>query len=343
MRLGAWLFGGVWLTIWTIATLGFDAALVRGIVQEARCRDWPSTQGRVISADIKVEHDSEDGSSYTARIRYLYSVNGIEYQCDRIRYGFNTATKTHARRIVSTYPPGSAVVVHFDSSSPGRAVLETGVLTGSDLFGFIFMVPFNLIMLASWVIAFGSLRGRRGADGDDAARAAARLILGSGGELRVRLTKFTPLGAAAVSAGIAACGLIFMIALTFGTDSRGASSAGCGVLVVAAVYGYRRMRDRIGEGWYDLVIDDGRRTLTLPGKLKRVGAGEIAFDDVTTVDVEKVAGTGDDSDKYRPTLRWVKGYPQSAALVELANVQLAQAFAAWLRGRLGLGLRPNRW
>ena len=122
MKIGACLFGGVWIAIWTLVTLGFDVMAVRGVVQQMRARDWPTNQGRVVSADIKVEHDSESGSSYTPQIRYRYAINGIEYQCDRIRFGFTTASNGNARRVVDRYRPDSSVVVHFNPDSPAQAV-----------------------------------------------------------------------------------------------------------------------------------------------------------------------------------------------------------------------------
>jgi hypothetical protein len=333
MKLGCgWLFGAVWIAIWTTATLSFDAVLVRGVAQQIAARNWPSTEGLVTIADIKVEHDSDNGSSYTPRIHYRYTVNETEYQCDRIRYGFNTASKTHARRVMERYGSGSRVVVHFDPDAPGRAVLENQVLTGSDLFGVIFLIPFNVIMLGSWVAARRAISARSG----DESRAAgsAATLLQDAGVLRVRLTKLTPIAAATIASAIAAFALVFLIALTFGTDSRSAAAIGCALVAAAGVFGYRRMQRRIDQGWYDVVIDDARKTVSLAPKLKRSESADIPFDAVTAVEVEKIAGSGDDSDKYRPTLRWLNRHPQSAALVELTNRESAEQLAGWLRRRL---------
>jgi hypothetical protein len=345
MKVVAWLFGGAWITVWTVATIGFDVALVRGVVQEVRAADWPTTPGRVISAEIKVEHDSESGSSYTPQIRYLYTVNGTDYGGDRIRFGFNNAGKSHARQVVEGHQPGSGVVVHYDPNSPGRAVLETGILTGNDLFGVIFLVPFKVVMLASWVVVWRAIRalsGRGGGDGDQRAAGNAVTLVHDSGVLRVRLTKFSPAAAGAAASAVGAIALVFVIALTFGTDSRSASAAGCGLIGAAGVIGYRGMRRRINDGWYDLIIDDVRRKVTLPGKLKRADTGEISFGDVTGVEVEKVAGSGDDSDKYRPTLRWTKEYPQRAVLADLANAESAERLAQWLRDKLGVATGPQK-
>jgi hypothetical protein len=341
MKIGcASLFGALWIAIWTAGTLAFDVILVRGVAQQIAARNWPSTEGRVITADIKVEHDNDNGSSYTPRIRYRYTVNDTEYQCDRIRYGFNTASKTHARSVVAAYPPGSRVVVHFDPDAPGRAVLENEILTGSDLFGIIFMIPFNVIMLGSWVVARRAICARSG-DESRAAGNAATLVQDANG-VRVRLAKLTPTAAAAAASAIAAFALVFLIAFTFGTENRAAAAIGCALVAAAGVFGYRRMRRRIDQGWYDLVIDDARKTVSLPPKLKRTEAAEISFDAVTGVDVEKIAGSGDDSDKYRPTMRWLNGHPQSAALVELTNRESAEQLAGWLRGRFQVSTaRPS--
>jgi hypothetical protein len=194
------------------------------------------------------------------------------------------------------------------------------------------MIPFNVIMLGSWLVARRAICARS-SDESRAAGNAATLVQDANG-VRVRLAKLTPMAAAAVSSAIAAFALVFLIALTFGTDSRSAAVVGCALVAAAGVFGHRRMQRRIDQGWYDLVIDDARETVSLPTKLKRAESGDISFDAVTAVDVEKIAGSGDDADKYRPRMRWLNGHPQSAALVELTDRESAEQLAGWLRVRL---------
>ena len=97
------------------------------------------------------------------------------------------------------------------------------------------------------------------------------------------------------------------------------------------------MRERIADGWYDLLIHDGRQSLTLAPSLKRPEVGEIRFDDVTAVDVVRRAGTGDDSDSFHPTLRWGS---RSAELMKLSDKKSAEALAGWFRKRVGVETRP---
>jgi hypothetical protein len=332
MNVGAWLFGGVWVIGWSFVTLFFDVMLIHGAVQQLRSQHWPTAQGRVASSEVVVESDSEGGTSYTPKIRYSYSVDGVNHQNDRIRYGFSISGKRAARAAVEMYPRGNAVTVHYNPQTPSQVVLDTTVTTGSDLFGTIFMLPFNLIMLASWHVASGAIRGW---SETSPAGTSVKLIEEYGG-VRVRLCRFGALGTAMAAAGLTAFILVFVIAFGFGFNSIYAAAAGWAVIIGVSTITYRKMRTRIADGWYDLVIHDGRQSLTLAPSLKRPEVGEIRFEDVTAVDVVRRAGSGDDSDSFHPMLRWGS---RSVELMKTSDKKAAEALAGWLRSRVGVDMR----
>lgn len=115
------------------------AVLVFGVVQLRKAlasKDWPTVSGTIISAEmISRTRQRESGGSitvYGAAVVYRYSVNGEEYESDRISYGsFSSSDRSHARSVLETYPPGRSVAVHYDPDEPGTAVLEIGIGTGN--------------------------------------------------------------------------------------------------------------------------------------------------------------------------------------------------------------------
>jgi hypothetical protein len=325
------------IAFWSVITLAFDMMLIRGVVQEAAARNWPTVAGRITSSQVKVEHDSEGGNSYNPIVRYSYRVDGRPYEGERVKFGFKSSTRAAAQHMIKKYYVGGDVNVHHDPHKPAEAVLETDVLTGTDLFGTIFMTPFNAVMLAGWVIGWKSLF----ASSESARRMGGFRMFEEPRTVRLRLAPISPLAAAVCTAAGAAFVLIFLIALTFGFESRYGAAAGWAIIIGLSTIVYRRMRQRASDGWYDVVIDEARLTLTLPPSLKRAEVGELKFDELAAVDVVKTAGRGDNSDSYRPTLRWNRGGEQSVVLAKMSSRDAVETMAKWLRQRLYLDVPPQ--
>src|SRR4051794_29330630 len=107
VRIFAYGFAAIWIGFWSLCTLMFDVKLVGGIVHQAQARHWPITRGRVVAATIKVESDSESGTSYTPRIEYVYTVDGVNHEGDRVRFGFAVSGRKGSQDAMQQYPKGS--------------------------------------------------------------------------------------------------------------------------------------------------------------------------------------------------------------------------------------------
>ncbi len=84
---------------------------------------WPLAPGRIVRSFVK-SSSSENGTSYSADIKYAYTVQGVEHRSNVVvigghAYGANSAVKR--------YPLGKEVSVAYEPGKPGRAVLEPGV------------------------------------------------------------------------------------------------------------------------------------------------------------------------------------------------------------------------
>lgn len=91
-------------------------------------RHWPRTLGTIVSSSVQRESDDEGGNSYSASIRYTYSVNGTAYTSKRVRFGgsFSWGWRSPAQALQRRYPLQSPVEVHYDPEDPSRSVLEAG-------------------------------------------------------------------------------------------------------------------------------------------------------------------------------------------------------------------------
>ena len=141
------------LFIWgIIGTIGL-VLILYGQLQRRRARasaEWPVVPGRIVTSEV-TSHTDEDGTTYSADIEYVYTVEGIEHRSDVVVIGGHPYG---AQETVSRYPVGKTVSVSYDPGKASRAVLEAGVesyelheLGIAMLLGTLFMATlFNFIL-----------------------------------------------------------------------------------------------------------------------------------------------------------------------------------------------------
>ncbi len=114
--------------------------------QGLRSRNWPSESGEI--TEVRVDHRSSqsegDGVEYIARIQYVFTVDGVQYQN---RSGIHTliehwGTKENADRIASGYKAGEQVRVYFNPRDPKKSVLKAGVPLS-----ILWLFPFAMLLI----------------------------------------------------------------------------------------------------------------------------------------------------------------------------------------------------
>lgn len=105
-----------------LVSLGVSVVLYRKARQTG---NWPTTQGKILSAEIVERIDDENGKSYQTKILYNYSVNDTTFTADVLWPGFSTRNYDigFALQIRDRYPAGSAVPIFFNPEKPDEAVL----------------------------------------------------------------------------------------------------------------------------------------------------------------------------------------------------------------------------
>jgi hypothetical protein len=112
-------------------------------------KSWPVTTGRVVASETTLLY------APAPIVRFRYTVDGEEYESDKIQFGrLSSWTEETARRVATRYPAGAHVRVHYDPDDPDTAVLELahdaarrGVWMGAALF----VLPFVLAWPFVWI------------------------------------------------------------------------------------------------------------------------------------------------------------------------------------------------
>ena len=121
-------------------------------------RNWPTTEGRIISSSFSSCRNCEYGPLYDVDITFQYSVEGRTYTRERWTFGSDGyGSKKDADRIIQQYPAGTAANVTYDPSNPERGYLDTTFRFAFE--DWIFFV--GILLLELWLIYEGMRRAPR--------------------------------------------------------------------------------------------------------------------------------------------------------------------------------------
>jgi hypothetical protein len=125
-------------------------------------RNWPSTQGTIISSQVSKQTRRDTKTrrtviTYYPRVQYWYQVSGKRYISNRIEFGgASGGMQSMAEKVVKRYPSGQKVTVYYNPTDSQYAILEAG-FTWSALFIFLG----GIVFFGIGVICFGSYRQNR--------------------------------------------------------------------------------------------------------------------------------------------------------------------------------------
>jgi hypothetical protein len=337
--IGGFFAGGFFIllcTLWSAATLYFDYTCVNALIQQHRANSYSSTQGRVLESRVDVHYDS-DGNSYTAIIKYAYTVKGREYINDKLRYGTKSGGKGPSEALAAKHPSGSTLTIYYDPLKPSDSVLQVGI-GGTDLFMIIFLIPFNAIMFGTWYFGYRVIRGWLYPP-----PAGGVKIIETALETRVRLPERHAFLWAAGAGTLNA--FVFTFILAFAFDSEPSPAAAIGTLLLTlgvSATVYLKVSAPVRAGSQDLVIDEHRQRVVLPCTQKRTFPIEIPYANLRRVEVELEEtpdGEGGVNKAYLPVLVYRENDAEKRERVtSFSDEQSANSFADWLRNRLKLAL-----
>jgi hypothetical protein len=118
---------------------------------------WPSVQGQTIVSQIRLV-EWEDGAAIWPEIEYEYHIPPHTFRGRGIAFGHtaNLALPGEAERLVTRYPAGEPVTVHYNPTRPQEAVLEQGAGCGAYS---ALVIGILFIIVGMWVGAWAGIRG----------------------------------------------------------------------------------------------------------------------------------------------------------------------------------------
>ena len=129
----------------------FGARSAFDYVEGNLTKNYESTSGKITESSTELDITSKH-HNFTPKLKYRYSVNGKEYQSDRISYpNPSSMLDKFADEYVAKYPVGADVDVYYDSKDPNHACLHKGVNT-HDLF--VPLAMFLILGITSLILAF---------------------------------------------------------------------------------------------------------------------------------------------------------------------------------------------
>ncbi len=129
---------------------------IRPIARTIDAGSWLPTPCKVLHAEVR-DHDSDDGTTYSAYILYQYDFNGQTYKCDRYEFlGGSSSGYERKARVVEQYRTAANPICYVNPKDPSEAVLKRGF--HAKLLLALFPLPFLLVGVGGIVRA---LRGKK--------------------------------------------------------------------------------------------------------------------------------------------------------------------------------------
>lgn len=132
--------------------LGLLGAGARGWWKSNQAGSWPTTQGTLLERDIIEDSDSDGGTTYQVKVRYVYTVAGRNLVSERLAYGYaGSSGRTSHQAIYDKLTRGESVQVRYNPEDPADAVLAYG-LNNSTLMLMVFGVVWTMFTVGMLVL-----------------------------------------------------------------------------------------------------------------------------------------------------------------------------------------------
>ncbi|MBX9656244.1 DUF3592 domain-containing protein [bacterium] len=259
----SWIVLIAFAAIWVAVTVGIDFAFIGPILRQIPTCRFISTTGVITRSNVSIDH-GVDFTAFRVVVNYDYQVQGKNYSGNRYRYGnHGSSSSEYAERYVKTHPPGTPVEVYFNPVNFSDSVLIRGI-EGADIFLPLFLLPFNVPMLAiSLIIIHAFVRWTRG---QTFFEEEVETFVDEVGQFRVRMPHtVTAMGKACYSLMFAPIIVCVPTVFLFGFHPPLWVALGLWSVVVAmALRSALKRKYALNAGHFDLTINPVAKTVRLP-------------------------------------------------------------------------------
>jgi hypothetical protein len=254
------IFFVVFFVFWSTITLLFDAAGLKAIGHQLLAYGFAEAPGIITSSRVKVDSDGE-GTSYTPVVNYRFTVGGNQVAGNTIRHGSFDIRPGEPYRLVEQFPAGTHVTVYYNPRQPSDSLLLPG-LTSGHVFMVFFMTPFNIILLAGWLLVWDWVHARRRSSLPRCAK-----LKSTYDGFALKIYSMTPLAAALIGLfGVSFASIFAVAVLSLFLPAAMPVSLACVVAIVVPAWIFRRQLKyakvlEVDElrGTFELRDESGRR------------------------------------------------------------------------------------
>jgi hypothetical protein len=332
--IGDKLFMIVFGLVWTGATIFLDHHVFSIAVRQVNAQRFPTSPGQVLES--RIESFGRKQVRCRPRITFTYEIAGTAYRgnCYAYRDEEWSSDFEKVAQIIRRFPVGAVVTVYYNPHNPADSLLNPG-LTGGDLFGVIFALPFNVALLALWWVFIPLSLDR-----SPRQQAGGAKLFDDGFVARVRLPQITP-GAVVLLLGCALPILIMLaVGFTAGSDPPLKTMlVAWSLIFFVAILALVCQWLRVLSGRWDLIIDRTAGTMRLPrsqGRKQELVLPLASVVDVTLDTLGYLTAKGGRSFNYAPVICFnaSDGDYHEERIVMWLNKKSAQALVDWLREHL---------
>ena len=311
------------LLFWTGLILVAD--LVYGVttLRQAQSTAFTQTTGKIAQSASGQGAMGRRG----LRLRYSYSVNGVNYTGNRYRYDDANVSLRYLR-VLDDFPAHSRHTIYYNPNNPRDSVLAPGV-DGRDLLLFLVAMPFNVATFALWKLFLNFRRAKKPTPATDGIE-----VFREKDETRIRLAETSVFEAAVYGLGLASTATAAVVIAIWAFDEPMSVMIAVWASVLTTTIAtalWKHVKNNSGQ--YDLCV--ASCSLTLPQIAARTTPLTIRRDDLKGVTVLRRASAtpGGCHYSYLPALSFTIGDAPAQTLALVCwgwTEQRAVAFARWL-------------
>jgi hypothetical protein len=316
------------LLFWTGLILTADLVYAVNTWRQHEAVGFAQTDGKIAQSALGEGALGRRG----LRLRYTYSVQGVNYTGFRYRYDDANVSLRYAK-VVDEYQAHTRHPVYYDPNNPRDSALAPGV-DGCDLLLLLVAMPFNVATFAVWS-AFLSYRRSR-----PVAAATGVKILRQKEEIRIRLTEMSAAASALYALGVISVVEVSVVVAGWGFDESMRLMGmvwGLTIILAGAAGTWKHISNNSGR--YDLRLNYASNTLILPQAAGRKGPVTVPRDKLRGVIVERrlSATPSGRHYSYLPalSLTGAQGESRTVSLITWGwSEARAVAFGEWLGTQL---------
>jgi hypothetical protein len=315
---------------WSGCMLFIDGLLASGVVETVQSESFETVQGVVTRCDLK--RGRKGGLSLD--LEYEYRINGQLYTGTKYHVDPQLVGNKYWEIAHKSLPVGAQVTVYFDREEPRTAFLAPGFRTDT-LFLLWVLTPFNLVMLGFMYEGIWQLRRRRAFD-----PALSRCVWAAQDGYFARPhpdTQFLA-SAFAILLGVTFAGCFIIGGYVFTVELPPPLwiplSMWALAFCVTVAFGVWESRQSL------IHVNELEAAISFPVNWTRVTATrERVLGVETTTEIRKKKGL-EDYEIFGVALRWRNddGNEELTKFAEYDECADAEAFAIWLREKLGLAV-----